>query len=369
MLETIREYAAERLEASGEATELRRRHAEYFLALAEETEAHLRDEELQGGRRWLDRQERELDNFRAALDLLEVSGDKELDMRMVGALTPLWANNGHVAEGRRRLEWALSADAAPTLARARALDGAAEMASFGDDTTSMRAWAEEALAICRRLGDRRCIAESLSLLGIAVGEGGDWGQARPLLDESLRLFRDLGDEARVLWATRALAWAHAEFGEMEGARALYEDALRRARAAGNRLMEGVLLGSLAWVAVKEGRVQDTPAMLTESLRIKRDLGERIETAIGLCHAARTLAAAGRAETAAKLIACFEALSEDIGGSHAWVRRMNEETLPIVRAQLNAADIEIAWEQGGRLTADKAIDLALTALDTLDEGIH
>jgi hypothetical protein len=198
-----------------------------------------------------------------------------------------------------------------------------------------------------------------------VGEGGDWAQARPLLDESLGLFRDLGDEARVLWGTRALAWAHAEFGDMERGRALYEDALRQARGAGNRLVESALLGSLAWVAMREGRVQDAPALIREELRIKLDLGERIETAAGLCHAALTLAAAGRAETAAQLISCFEALSEEIGGSHAWVRRMNDETLAIVRARLDAGDFDIAWEQGRRLTADKAVALALDALDALD----
>ena len=364
MLETVREYAVERIADAGEAPELRRHHADYFLALAEKNESHLRDEELRGGHEWNDRQELELDNFRAALDFFDGFGDAHLNLRMAGALSALWANNGHVAEGRRRLEQALRVDASPTLARAKALNGAAEMASFGDDTSAMRAWAEEALAICRRLGDRRGIAESLFTLGVAVGEGGDWANARPLLDESLQLFRDLGDEARVLWGTRALAWAHAEFGDMERGRALYEDALSQARATGNRLVESVLLGSLSWVAVKEGRVEDTPALLTESLRIKRDLGADIETAVGLCHAARTLAAAGQAEAATQLISCFETLSKEIGGSHAWVRRMNVETLPIIRAQLDPADFEIAWDQGGRLTADRAVSLALDRLEAM-----
>ena len=239
------------------------------------------------------------------------------------------------------------------------------MASFGDDTTAMQAWAKEALAISRRLGDRRASRNRSSRSALRWEREAIGRTHVRFLDESLRLFRDLGDEARVLWGTRALAWANAEFGDMERGQALYQDALGQARAAGNRLLESVLLGSLAWVAVKEGRVQDAPALLKESLRIKRELGDRIETAIGLCHAARTIAEAGRAETAAQLISCFEALSEEIGGSHAWVRRMNEETIPIIRAQLDAADFEIAWEQGSRLTADKAVALALDALDALE----
>jgi predicted ATPase len=362
MLETIREYAAERLAASAQAEELRRRHADYFMALAEEQESHLRREELGGGREWLDRQERELDNFRAALAFLEASAQAGLVLRMAGALPALWSNNGHVAEGLRRLEDALGAEALPTAARAKALNGAAEMAAFSEDTTAQQAWAEEALAIYRRLGDRRGTAESLFALGVGVGEGGDWLHARQILDDSLRLFRDLGDEQRVLWGTRALAWAHAESGDLEGARPLYEEALRQARAAGNRLGESVLLGSLSWLAVKEGRVEDTSALVTESLRIKRDLGDRIETAIGLCHAARTIAGMGQAAIAARLISCYEAMCEEIGGGYAWVNRMNEETLPIIRAQLDADEFADAWEQGRKLTANAAIGLALDALD-------
>ena len=104
MLETIREYAAERLEESGEAEELRRRHAEHFLALAEEAEPNLRG---RSPREWLDRLEREHDNLRAALDRLEASGESELALRLAGALWRFWYLRGHLAEGRRRLESAL----------------------------------------------------------------------------------------------------------------------------------------------------------------------------------------------------------------------------------------------------------------------
>jgi predicted ATPase len=362
MLETIREYAAERLAASGEAHVLRRRHAEHFLAVAEEQEPHLRDEELRGGREWLDRQERELDNFRAALDFLETSAESGPVLRMAAALAALWSNTGHVDEGGRRLGRALELDALPTAARAKALNAAAEMASFNDETGAQQEWATEALAINRELGDQRGIAESLFALGVAVGEGGDWAGARPLLDDSLRLYRELGDEPRVLWGTRALAWAHAEFGDLEGARPLYEEALRQARAAGNRLGESVVLGSLAWLAVREGRVQDSAALVKESLRLKRDLADRIETAIGLCHAARAIADLGGVETAARLIACYQALSEELGGSYRWVTRMNDETLPIIRAELDDVAFAEAWQQGQKLTADEAVALALDALD-------
>jgi predicted ATPase/class 3 adenylate cyclase len=368
MLETIREYASERLEDLADVGELRRRHADYFLALAESTESRLRHEELGGGgREWIDRQARELDNSRSALDQFEASDDPQLVLRMAGALTAVWANpfsatRGHVAEGRRRLERALMLDTSPTAARAKALGAAAELAAFSDDTAAVRAWAEEALALYRRLRDPAGIADATASVGVALGEGGDWERGRPLLEESLQLFRDLGDEKRVMWGTRTLAWAYAELGDLGRARPLYEDALQQARAAGNRLLESTVLGSLSWLAIKDGRLPETLALLKESLRIKRDIGDRIETAVGLCHAAQTLALAGRPETAARLISSFETLSEDIGGSYQWVTKMKDETLEVVRSKLDRAEFEAASQEGRRLTADEALTLALDALE-------
>jgi predicted ATPase len=211
MLETVREYAAERLEHSGEAEELRGRHAEHFLALAQEAEPHVEDETIRGGGggEWLDRLERELDNLRAALDELEAFGETERALEMTGALSDFWASRGHVVEGLIRLERALGSDERPTTARAKALIWAAELAALSGDLATMELWAEEALGLSRRLGDARGVALSLHRLGYAVGEAGDWARGQQLLAESLRLFGDLGDEHYALWLTRTLAWAYA----------------------------------------------------------------------------------------------------------------------------------------------------------------
>jgi predicted ATPase len=363
MLETIREFALERLEASGEAGEMRRRHAEHFLALAEETEPHMEDEVLGGIGGWLDRLDRELDNFRSALDQLGASGETERVLRLAGALSDLWASRGHVAEGRRRLEGALHTDRRPTAARAKALNGAAELAAVSGDPATMALRAEEALALHRRLGNPRGTAQSLQELGYAVSEEGDWERAQELLQESVRLFRDLGDERYALWTTRTLAWTYAESGDLDRARALYEDDLRRTRVLGSKSLEAALLGSLAWLAVGEGRVQDALPLLKQSLSIRRALGDRIEIAMGLCSAARAIAFFGKVGTAARLISCFEALREEIGGGEVWVARMNEETLTTIRTQLDDEAFGEAWEQGRMLTADDAVALALDALES------
>ena len=370
MLETIREYAVERLEASGEAREVRRRHADFFLALAERTESLLRAEELGGGgREWLDRQARELDNSRAALDLLETSDDSQLAIRMAGALTAIWANalsanKAHVAEGRRRLARVLDLDQSPTAARAKALLAAAEIAHFREDVTAASAWAKEALDLYRQLEDRSGVAEAASVLGVELGEGGNWVAARSLIEESLELFRSLGDEAKVMWHTRTLAWACWELGDLGRARPLYEDALRQARVAGNRLFEGVVLGSLASLALEQERLHDAPGLLKEGLRIQDEIGDPVELAIGLAHAAQVLAALGRPEPAAQLISSFEIQSEELGGTYPWVTRMNETTLRQIRAQVDPAVFAAAWEEGANLTSEKAFSLALGALDSV-----
>ena len=361
MLETIREYAIERLEDSKEAEELRRRHAYRFQALAEEAEPHVDDEVLRGGREWLDRLERELDNLRASLDQLAISGETERASLMVGALSDLWGSRGHVAEGRRRIESALRADERPTGARAKALNGAAELAAIMGDPATMGLRAEEALMLHVSLGDRRGEAASLQQLGYAVSEEGDQARAQQLLEQSIQLSRDVGAEHLALWTTRTLAWVHAKSGDLEGARGLYEDDLRRAVALGSRSLEATLLGSLAWLSVREGRAQDALPLLEQSLRIRHDLGDRIEVAMGVCSIARAITAVGNVGTAARLIAWFDALREEIGGGESWVRRMNEETLTTIRAQLDDAAFAQAWEQGLTLTTDEAVTLALDSL--------
>ena len=267
-----------------------------------------------------------------------------------------------VAEGMRRLESALRADKGPTAARAKALNGAAELAAVSGDPATMRLRAEEALALHRRLGDPRGAAESLQQLGYALGEEGNWARAQQLLEESVRLFRDLGDEIYALWTTRTLAWTYAESGDLDRARALNEDNLRRARALGSKSLEAALSGSMAWLAVSEGRVQDALPLLKESLRIKRDLGNPSEIATGLCSVASAITVVGRVGMAARLISCFDALREEIGGGEPWVARMNEETLATIRTHLDEAGFAEAWEQGRTLTADDAVALALDSLE-------
>jgi predicted ATPase/DNA-binding SARP family transcriptional activator len=360
MLETIREYAAERLELSEEASTLRCRHAEHFLALAEEAEPNLIG--VGSHAEWLDRLERDHDNLRAALDWLEASGDSGGALRLTAALWRFWDLKRYLVEGRRRLESALRAAEHPPAARAKVLSGAADFALTTGDTAAGGRWAREALELHRRLGDAWGSAFSQLMVASATGQEGDWPRAQELAGESVRQFRELGDRHYALRAAGWYAWADYEGGDLERARELSEEILLEARMEHDPFAEGVALAFLADIAVDQGRVQDAVSAAESSYRIFRDLGDLLNIAICVCSFARVLTLAGKPEAAARVLASSEALHEEIGAGLPQLARMSEKALTAIRHQFDEAAFADAWEQGRTLTADEAVALALNALD-------
>jgi predicted ATPase/DNA-binding SARP family transcriptional activator len=360
MLETIREYAAERLELSEEASTLRWRHAEHFLGLAEKAAPEV----IGAGSHaeWLDRLERDHDNFRSAVDWLEGSGDSGGALRLTAALWRFWDLKGHLIEGRRRLDRGLRADKRPTAARAKALSGAADMALTCGEIATGRVWAEEALELHRKLEDDWGTAFSLLMFAYAIGQEGDWPRAQQLFEESVRGFRDLGDEYYELRAARAHAWSYYEAGDLGRARELYEDILPRARATHHEFVEAIALSMLADIAVDEGRVADAISLLKESHRILREINDLLLIAAGVGRFASALAIAGRAAIAAQVLSSSTALMEEIGAGPPWFARICRKTLAVIHTQLDDDAFAEAWDQGRALTADEAVALALDALD-------
>ena len=356
MLETIREYALERLEDSGEASGRRRRHADYFLAVAEELEPNLIGTGSHAA--WLDRLERDHANFRAALDWFEDSAHSDEALRLAAALWRFWDLRGHLVEGRRRLEIALGGDERPTAARAKALGGAADMALTNGDVAAGGAWAEEALELHRRLGDAWGIAFSLLMFAYAVGQRGDWARAQQLYDESARRFHALSDEHYAGRATRSLAWAYYEAGDLEEARAVNEENIRHARTIDDKLLEGVALTMMADCAVDEDRLEEAATLMKEGLGILRDAGDLLMSVAGVCRTARVLALAGRPQPAALVLSSAAVLLDEIGARPPWLTRITDEALSAIRAQLDETAFAEAWEHGQTLTADQAVGVAL-----------
>ena len=194
MLETLREFGLEQLEASGEQEAIHRRHANFFLALAEQAEASLESAEQV---EWMNRMEQEHDNLRAALEWSKTAeGAAEICLRLAGTLGIFWEVRGYFSEGRERLAAMLSTDPAQgrTAARARLLARAAELAYRQSDYPATTAFAAESLAIYREVGDRQGIASALIKLGNAAAEVGDYAAASGFLEEALTIWRELEDK-------------------------------------------------------------------------------------------------------------------------------------------------------------------------------
>jgi non-specific serine/threonine protein kinase len=356
MLETIREYAAERLESSGETGELGRRHAEYFLGLAEEAEPHLRGGERSG--EWVERLEDEQDNLRAALDWLEAVGEWQLGLRLAGDLSQFWYLAGHAAEGANRLARVLGGSHESTPARAKALRAAAVMTISAGDLSAGKLYAEQAAAACRELGDKWGVAHVGFILGHAAADEESFAESEGHFEESTRLFRELGDDHYALLCTYNLAEVIA-LQNGDGVRPLLEQSLAEARLLSDQRIVALSLIQLGAITADEGRLEDALSMLAESLELSQSLGVHVEIVDALSRFASILGRKGEMEATARLLASAEALRQEIGStSLRLAAKRNEETLLAVRAHLDESTFADAWERGRILSVDEAVSLAL-----------
>ena len=358
MLETIREYAAERLQESGEAEELRRRHAKHFLALAEVADPYTRAY----SREWLDRLGHEHDNLRAAIDWFMGTGGAESGQRLVGALGAFWGIRGHGAEGRRRTQSALEADTRPTPARGRALVEAAGFALASGDDSDVRQLAGEALELYRDLKDDWGMGASLFLIAHAAADDGQFEEAAKLAEQSESHLREADDEHEALSAAWLLGWALRGLGETERARILDERTLAQARVQGAKDIQAHLVESLALRMVEDGHAVDSLPLFREAYEINLELDDRWRMALVACRLATALIALGEPERATQVLASGESQLEDMAADPAWRRDTRDRDVATLRDQLGDVSFAEAWEEGRELTADEAVLLALDFLD-------
>jgi predicted ATPase len=356
MLETIRGFAMERLRESTDGEVLRRRHADHFLLLAEEAEPHLPAYD----RVWVGTLEREHDNLRSAIGWLDAAEETQLALRLAGALGRFWLVKGFVREGRSTLERLLEEDLRPTLARAKALTA---LVHLSNSDREGRRHADEALALATELEDPALIATArLGLASCFVEE--DLPRARLLYEESAEAFRELGDDHLVLVAIRSLAWAHALLGEDGRARELHEENLRLARELGNERIEAITLGVVALYAADDGQIERAVAMLKESYALHMRVGDPVQMNFAVWRFAALLATAGHAAAATTVLSASDALASETGiDLNSWDPTAVPETLEKIRARLDEAAVEKAWQEGRTLTVDQAVELALDALES------
>jgi predicted ATPase/DNA-binding winged helix-turn-helix (wHTH) protein len=273
MLETIREYALEKLEASGEKALTKRAHAAYCLVLAEE-----RATEQVGtvSADWLAHYGVEHDNFRAAAEWLTETEDAEWGLRLGGALFRYWEMREYLAEGRARLDKLLkiAGAQAPTKARSRALFAAGVLAVEQGDYAAAEALIRESLEISRQLGNAQGAAVCLNALAVSARDRGDIQNARSLFEESLTVWREVGDPKAVASAVSNLANIVKLQGDNTRARSLYAECLSIFSGLGDRAGVAWSMNYQGDVARDQGDPAAAHALYEESLEIFRELGDR-----------------------------------------------------------------------------------------------
>jgi predicted ATPase/class 3 adenylate cyclase len=355
MLDTIEEYARERLADSDEADGLRRRHAEHFAALAETAYEHRFDEEAE----WSARLDQDHDDLRAALDWLE-RREPDRALGLTGGLGWYWLSRGLLAEGFGRLSTALAASDVTGRLRARALGASGALAARRGDVERGMAQLDEAVALWREVGDLDELASTLDGLGwILMYDAGVAPHALAAFEQSLALRRELGDTAGETRALVGVAQVLVALGETERAEAISRDLLER--VDDDPRTEHFAYHFLADCALVRGEAAEAERRYRESLRAALPLGDVIETSFEVEGVAMAAAGLGDVKRALRLAGAVEALWESLGMSIriAFWDALRERYLGPAREQLGA-EAEVVWAEGRAMAFDDAAALALDA---------
>lgn len=397
MLETIGELARERLGASGEAEAIGRRHADYFLDLAEQAEPALKGADQPS---WLQRLEDDHDNLRRSLDWLFDHGENELAARLAGTLWLFWYMHGHVGEARRWLRRALDAcPDEPSESRAKVLDGAGYLANeqgdrdeaislleaslsdakgvgatsaaaiagahvcgvltFSDPRAALAA-GEEAVALAREAADDYVLAIALNNLGGPTMSLGENEQATAYYEESLALRRRIGDVSRIALSLINVAEMALLKGDIARAAAMWAEAAEIATAIGDKRHISFAHSGLAWVAYRERRWEEAEAHARESLRLGRELGMKSLVVEEIYCLAGTAAARGDPTRAARLAAVAELHHSLLGPEEAAFAELHRADIEGAKAACDPETWGQAWSAGTAMSLGEAATYALAS---------
>jgi predicted ATPase/serine/threonine protein kinase len=397
MLETIREYAREKLETSQEEARTKRAHAAYCLVLAEEEVTEQTRTES------LDRFALEHDNFRAALEWLTQTRDAEWGLRLGSALFRFWEAREYLAEGRDRLAKLLDMQgaSAPTKSRGRALFAAGVLAGEQRDYASAGTLMKQSLEVARQLKDTQAVAVCLNALAVHARDQGNLSLAHSLFQESLVLWRELRDllaiaralsnmasvlklqgdfehagslyaeclaifqgledRAGVAWSLNYQGDVAREQGDRAGALALYEQALAIFREINDRWGIAGTLADLGTLASEQRDSAAAHALYRESLRIFQELEHKRGTARLLECFACSAAAEFQAERSLRLAGAAAALRQNIGAPLMPAEQAKlEAVLDPARQSLSNTASALAWLEGWDMPVEKAVADVLIA---------
>jgi len=399
MLETLRDYAKEKLGASGGADQVRHRHLDYFLAFAEEAAPRLAGPETTARLQGL---EQEHDNMRSSLEWSLNEVGSPVGLRLCAALHNFWLFRGHVAEGREWCTRILATEVAParTLEYAKALHTAGTLAYFQSDYRSARALLEDSLAICRERGDREGIARSLNNLGNVVQDQGDYAAARAFYEECLPIARELRNRRGIAALLHNLADVADELGDHSAVRALYEESMSIMQELGDQAGISATLCTLGDLADRDHDFASARAMYEAGLAISRELrdqrgiarcllglggvarelgdsstswglskaalaifrelGDRLPIALSLEGLAASAAVRDSSLRAAGIWGAAERLREEIGSrmSPSELSSYDRHVAAARAAFGDNAAFDRAWQEGRTMTLEQAMELTM-----------
>jgi len=402
MLETVREYAREKLATSGGANAVRERHRNFFLELAMTAEPHLAGSEQAA---WLQRLEDEHDNLRSALEhCLAAASESDAGLRLCSALHWFWIVRAHRAEG---LDWCvrvlgIEGTGQGTPERAMALQAAGVLAYHLGDLPAARAYHEDSLAMARELSDPKGVARAAIFLGNLRLRQGDPAAARASTEEALAIARNLADPWLTQQSLNVLGNIAAAMGEYLMAQSLYEESLAIARKRGDRVRIAILLNNLGYLTFERGAYSVARGLHEESLAIRRELkdsggiayslsglgdvalaqgdylaagafsrdalsirralGDKMGIAELLEKQAAVFGAIGNALLAAHIGGAAERLREEIGSPLTPDERLRHDRhMAAARAAMeDDAAFKLAWKEGRAMSPEQAIEASLRA---------
>jgi predicted ATPase/DNA-binding SARP family transcriptional activator len=362
-LETIRQYALEKLVETGEAPTVRDGHLGFYLGLAEKAEPYIfsRDSAI-----WVSRLDNELDNLRAAMDWSSNTGKAVAALQIAGSLVYFWWTHAFLtSEWHDRIQRALALPEGRerTLARAKALNGIGSSYWMDANPTDKRPQLEEALSIGKELGDRWNIATALRNLGVMNNIRGNYSEARVFLEQALKVWRDMGTEGK-LGSAISLAFlgdVALSCNQVEKARSLYDESvagLKEPDVGDNNFLGYPIrrLGQLAW---REGNDENAISRCKESLRLNYEVSDPRGVLCCVAGFAAIAVSHGRWERAAKLMAAVETQLATIGIDLWYMDKMEyERNLALLHAKLDEKTLAKLWEKGTGMSFDDAIAFAL-----------
>jgi predicted ATPase/class 3 adenylate cyclase len=372
LIETIRDYAAERLAERGAADAIRGRFRDWLLAFVERATAQLAGEDQ---RMWLERLEQEHDNIRAVLDRAVSRPEPAVAIRMGFAMWRFWQKRGHLGEARRRLEAIAEAPWSrddPVL-RARLVEALGGLCWWQADLPAMKGYYDEALGIWREIGDRREIANALYNASFAYAlpasvdtpDSDPDGRGLALIDEALALYRELGDDAgqgNALWAAGNRFYFRRQHLEAVDK---FEQALEKFRKTDDRTMESWSLHMLGTALTRSGDIVRARAVVMEAMRKFQAAGDAAGVTMVLDDFSALAVVEGDLPRAARLRGAARNLTRETGATLAtvvddWFEAYDR---PGVRSALSPEDLDRFEKEGAAMSLGDAVTYALEGTST------